>query len=196
MADSAVQIDSPTSKISLRAPNTASGATETSSSFTPPPIPWMEGTWHVTHSTLPMWRKARNVAITYKSLPSNTPDGPLRLDDTVSYQSLSSDKVKTVSGIDTPADGLGAWHWRGKGWLIIASSHWQVLGYGGGEGEDQWVVTYFAKTMFTPAGIDFYSRKKGGCSNEIFTGMKEALECVEADDVKALVGQLFEVKSD
>lgn len=55
---------------------------------------------------------------------------------------------------------------------MIASSHWQLLGYNvkggssagagveGGEGEagEEWVVTYFSKTLFTPAGLDVYAR--------------------------------------
>jgi len=47
---------------------------------------------------------------------------------------------------------------------MIASSKWQVLGYDLDEG---WVVTYFAKTLFTPAGIDIYSRTEQGPSQEL-----------------------------
>lgn len=187
--------------ITLRAPTTSAVGTATSSSttFKPPPLPWLMGTWHVTHSTLPMWKKSRNVAITYKTLSS---DSDLRLDDSVTYQGLSSDKVNTISGIDTPA-GPGAWNWRGRGWLIIASSHWEILGYGGGEGEElgngngeQWVVTYFAKTLFTPSGIDIYSRRKEGLNEETVETIKQALGRVDSEVVRSLVGEMFEVKSD
>jgi hypothetical protein len=154
---------------------------------------WFLGTWHVTHSTLPMWKKARNVAITYKPLASD----PTRLDDLVTYQSLSAPKLKSVSGTDTPA-GAGCWNWRGNGWLMIASSHWEVLGYGDeeGEGEGRWVVTYFAKTLFTPAGIDVYSRRKEGLGVRTVEAVKEALGRVESEVVRKLVGEIFVVKSD
>jgi hypothetical protein len=177
-------------QITVRAPTTSATATTT---FTPPPLPWLLGTWHVTHSTLPIWKNARNVSITYSPLASS----PEKLDDLVTYYSLTGDKLKTVSGTDTPA-GSGAWNWRGNGWLMIASSHWEVLGWGEEEeGEEgQWVVTYFAKTLFTPAGIDIYSRRKEGLKEGTLQAVKEALGKVDAEVVRGLVGSIFEVKSD
>lgn len=144
-----------------------------------------------------MWKKSRNVAITYKPLADSSAGGTPKLDDLVTYNGLTGDKVKTVSGIDTPA-GNGAWDWRGKGWLKIASSHWEVLGYGGDEGGDgeQWAVTYFAKTLFTPEGVDVYSKKKEGLSAGMVESIKEALAKVDAEGVKKLAAELFVVKSD
>lgn len=174
----------------------------------PPPAPaWLQGKWHVTHSTLPMWRSKRNVTITYTALP----DGA-KIDDLVEYQALDgSDKVKSVHGVDTPAaDCAGwAWDWRGKGWLVIASSRWEALGYGDEDGESaaggaqvqspgerQWAVTYFAKTLFTPAGLDLYSRHPDGLRPRTVEAIKEALAHVEDEDVRRLAGDLFEVKMD
>ncbi|KAL8690800.1 MAG: hypothetical protein Q9218_003849 [Villophora microphyllina] len=114
-----------------------------------------------------MWKSKRNVSIRYTPLPPSSSSELIpRLDDLVSYQTLNSDKVKTVEGIDTPSSSSsgGEWDWRGKGWLKIASSHWEVLGWGDSEDGNQWVVTYFAKTLFTPAGVDVYSRRKEGLS--------------------------------
>lgn len=71
-----------------------------------------------------------------------------------------------------------------------------MLGYGGEEGEEQWVVTYFAKTLFTPAGIDVYSRRKEGLSAATLEGIKEALKALDAESLRVLAGQLFEIKSD
>ena len=79
---------------------------------------------------------------------------------------------------------------------MIASSHWAVLGYGDLEQGQQWAVTYFAKTLFTPAGIDVYSRTKEGLSEAVMAGIKEALAAVEHTEVKSLAGELFEVKRD
>lgn len=80
--------------------------------------------------------------------------------------------------------------------LMIASSHWEVLGYGDLENEHQWAVTYFAKTLFTPAGIDVYSRKKEGLPAPVLTALKEALAGIEHEPVQKLAEEMFEVKRD
>ena len=107
---------------------------------------------------------------------------------------------------------------------MIAASHWEVLGWGGragvqsavGEGtgastadswgdevgdggeesarEGRWAVTYFAKTLFTPAGIDVYSRDPGGLGDEKVEQIKEALVKSEDEAVKKLADSLFEVE--
>jgi hypothetical protein len=151
-----------------------------------------------------MWRKARNVAITYTPLPFASDAAP-KLDDQVTYQALRGDTIKSVRGIDTPA-GDGAWDWRGRGWLMIASSHWEVLGFGGSDasesgggqegGGEAWVVTFFAKTLFTPAGIDIYSRRKEGLSEGVLEAVKRALAESEAPEVRKLAEALFEVRRD
>ena len=170
----------------------------------PPSVDWLAGTWHITHSSLPMWKSKRNVRVTYT--PQTATSSSTQVDDLVSYQGLSSDKTSTVRGIDTiqSAGDTGAWDWRGKGWLMIASSRWEVLGWGnvndagaavdGGVEDAQWVVTYFSKTIFTPAGIDIYSRKKEGLSTELIESIKDALTSVEDPLVRKSVEGLFEVK--
>jgi hypothetical protein len=169
-----------------------------------PTIAWLSETWHVTHSTLPMWKNKRNVRIQYTPLEPSSPsiakENTDRLDDLVSYQGLNSDKVSTVHGVDKAAsggDGRGEWDWRGKGLLMIASSHWEVLGWGEEEGTgNKWVVTMFAKTLFTPAGIDVYAKHRAGLKPETVEGIKRALEGIEDADVKKLAPQVFEIKSD
>ena len=184
--------------LSLRPPTTSNLAQP---AFTPPTTDWLTGTWHVTHSTLPMWKSKRNVTIVYKPLPPSTSspaqDGTNRLDDIVYYQTLSSDKVKTIAGIDTAnGNDTSTWGWRGKGMLTLISSHWEILGYGDLEDEHQWVVTYFSKTLFTPAGIDVYSRKKEGVPEAALTALKEAIAGSEHEPVQKLAQEIFEVKRD
>ena len=166
--------------------------------FTPPAPEWLSaGTWYITHSTLPLWSSKRNVTVTYKHL-SPASNGVPRLDDMVTYQTLTSNKVKTVHGIDT-ASGLkntGEWNWKGKGMLSLVSSHWAILSYGGVEGGEQWAVTYFMKTMFTPAGIDIYSRSRDGLSAETVKHIKEALSEVQDRNIRELAGVMFEVLQD
>ncbi|KAL8908579.1 MAG: hypothetical protein Q9171_005376 [Xanthocarpia ochracea] len=203
-------------EISLRPPTTSTHLPQPPS-FTAPTPAWLSGTWHVTHSTLPMWKSKRNVCITYTPLPApSSPSSPPNLpqiEDLVTYQTLTSPKLKKVVGIDTPSPGGtrgGEWDWRGKGLLKIASSHWEVLGWGDlppaaaaegqqgeGEGEgNQWVVTYFAKTLFTPAGIDVYSRRKEGVGKGVVERIREELGGCEDDAVRKLAGEVFEVKKD
>lgn len=79
---------------------------------------------------------------------------------------------------------------------MIASSHWEVLGHGDGVDGEQWVVTYFAKTLFTPAGLDIYSRKKEGLSDATLGSIRAALKENESDIVKKLAEEVFEVRND
>jgi hypothetical protein len=189
----------------LRAPSSLP-TTTSSPSILPPSLTWLSGSWNVTHSTLPMWRKNRNVVITY----TVTSTSPLEIDDQVTYQPLGSDSVKTVRGVDKPfavpntqegAEGSLGFNWRGKGWLMIASSKWEILGYGDEEGtgveggvKNAWVVTYFAKTLFTPAGVDIYSRV-GALRPETVEGIKAGLVGL-GGDVEKLAGDMFEIKMD
>ena len=115
------------------------------------------------------------------------------LDDLVEYQPLNSDKHKSVEGVDTPdANTPGAYSWRGRGWLKIASSHWQVLGYG--EEDGGWAVTYFQKTLFTPAGIDVYARRRGALSEELLERIKGEMKRIEDSGVQKLAESIFEIK--
>ncbi|KAI5207808.1 hypothetical protein E4T39_01666 [Aureobasidium subglaciale] len=195
----------PESSVVLRAPGVSQNDQGSqTSAYQSPSLSFLQGTWHVTHSTLPMWKSKRNVQITYTALPPSTPDAKPdqtdRLDDVVSYQGLDSDKLHTIHGVDKASGGVGVtdvWDWRGKGWLMIASSHWEVLGWADmGASQDSWVVTYFAKTLFTPAGIDFYSRRKEGLSEQTVQDIKTALSRVENEDVRRLSSEVFEVKTD
>ena len=177
-----------TKGLNFRPPTTSSAP---SGNFVPPDVAFLQGKWHVTHSTLPMWKKSRNVTITYTPLPHNAE----LLDDLVEYQPLNSSKKKKVEGIDTPdAHTKAAYSWRGKGLLKIASSHWQVLGYG--EEDGGWAVTYFKKTLFTPAGIDVYARQKSGLSESLLKQIRAELKTVEDQSVKALGDTIFSIKHD
>ncbi|KAJ4374766.1 hypothetical protein N0V83_001842 [Neocucurbitaria cava] len=195
--------------VTLRAPSSLP-ATEPSPSIPPPELSWLLGSWNVTHSTLPMWKKSRNVQIKYTPVAGTS---PLQIDDIVTYQSLSATKIKTVHGVDKPfevpntapattggeAGGVQvssmAYRWRGKGLLAVASSKWEILGHGDEQGTgNSWVVTYFAKTLFTPAGVDLYSRK-GNLTPETVESIKAGLAGL-GGDVAKLAGELFEVKMD
>ncbi|KAJ8515887.1 hypothetical protein ONZ45_g6750 [Pleurotus djamor] len=192
-------MNQPTSE-TLRPPTSLKLPLETRPLLAPPEVSFLSGTWHVTHSTLPMWKTKRNVSITYEPLPAAA-SGAQRLKDLVTYQTQTSDKVQTVHGVDTAVaslaeEGNWVWKWRGSGWLMIASSNWEVLGYGVSPEAEEWAVTYFEKTLFTPTGIDIYSRSKKGLSNGLFGRIQGALKAIDDPGFKKLVDELFEVAKD
>ncbi|KAF2030926.1 hypothetical protein EK21DRAFT_111380 [Setomelanomma holmii] len=195
--------------VTLRAPSSLP-STQSSPSIPPPSLAWLTGAWNVTHSTLPMWKKNRNVVITYTPVAGSSPP---QIDDLVTYQPHTSTSKKTVHGVDKPfavpnnaaaSTSKGneesdvaslAYTWRGKGWLMIASSKWEILGYGEEEVTgNAWVVTYFAKTLFTPAGVDVYSRK-GRLVPTTVEDIKNALRGL-GGDVEKLAGEVFEITMD
>ncbi|KAL6864142.1 hypothetical protein J3F83DRAFT_742672 [Trichoderma novae-zelandiae] len=180
-----------TPAIVLKLPSKYSPASTVTSDNTAPSIDWLSRTWTVTHSTLSMWRDARNVRITYKSLPAK-PDGRLRIDDLVEYEpSDKANVLRSVAGVDTQSSG--GWDWRGKGWLFFVGSHWELLGWGEetrADGEvERWAVTWFAPTMFTKEGLDVYSDRREGLSEESYGRIEEALRRLDA---KALVDMVVQ----
>ncbi|KAM5533309.1 hypothetical protein V8D89_012983 [Ganoderma adspersum] len=69
-----------------------------------------------------------------------------------------------------PKPAQTRYKWRGKGWLVIASSRWQLLGCSADPSPGSagaWAVTYFEKTMFTPAGLDIYARTADGLPADV-----------------------------
>lgn len=175
------------SDINLRIPSKyITSSSSDATTFTNPPLDWLHRTWTVTHSTLAMWRTAQNVRITYTPLPPSPPTAAgscPRVDDLVTYEKVSgsSNKLKTVAGIDTACSSTdtGTWDWRGKGLLGFVTSHWEVLGWGEREVDGQmqrWAITWFAPTLFTKEGVDLYSDQKGGMSKELASELITALK--------------------
>lgn len=186
----AEQEQTKTTGLTFRPPHTtAAGAYDPP--FWAPSLEFVSGTWHVTYSTLPMWKKNKNVKITYT--PLSVPAGAL--DDLVEYNPIDGDKQKTIRGVDTPDPTRhAAYNWRGKGLLKIASSHWEILGYG--EEDDGWMVTFFSKTMFTPAGIDIYSRRQGGVPEQTLERIRAEIKRVDDTAFRSLVDEIFVIKHD
>ncbi|KAI0407838.1 hypothetical protein F4802DRAFT_489145 [Xylaria palmicola] len=194
--------DTPPDAISLRAPSrypadTSKGSPALSESFVAPPNEWLAGTWTVTHSTLSMWRSAQNVRITYTPRTPSSPSddhGPAVNDNIVEYEKKNGKGgVHSVLGVEKPDPNVpGAWNWRGKGWLVIASSHWEILGWGerplpGGEGVERWAVTWFAPTLFTEEGVDLYSSRPEGLDEKTADDIVKALRKLRAPKLVRLV---------
>ena len=122
------------------------------------------------------------------------------LDDVVEYQSKPGDRPSSVHGVSRVAhvDGLEpglAFGWRGRGWLMIASSKWEILGWGEDDGVG-WVVTYFSKTIFTPAGIDVYCRDPKGLKPETLAKISKALKRIDNSGIQKLGDELFSIPAD
>jgi len=172
----------------------------------------MLGTWFVTHSSLPLWKDKRNVRITYTLHPTKSSSNSIKIDDTVHYQSLTSPSHHTIAGIDTASSNSSlpcTFNWRGRGILSLTTAHWEILGWGKTtssspeEEADEWMCTYFAKTLFTPAGIDFYSRRRAGLSERTVKRLKEELGVVNdlgrregRAEMGRLIQGLFTIKYD
>lgn len=64
------------------------------------------------------------------------------------------------------------------------------------ESQIDWAVTYFAKTLFTPAGIDVYSRPKAAVSSELLERIKNGLKATGHVELARLSDELFLVQHD
>lgn len=98
---------------------------------------------------------------------------------------------ETVSGKSEEGDGEG----EGEGGVGDGEGE----GAGGDEGRgvrEEWMVTYFTKTIFTPAGIDVYSRRKEGLRGETLRAIMEGWRGVEREGFGNLVEGVFEVLRD
>jgi hypothetical protein len=195
--------------VNLRLPSTYQEADPSHSTWTshgtpfiaPPPL-WLRAPtpWRVVHSTLSMWRNVENVRISYHEHPTvrNQPDYN---QDLVEYEKKPG-SVKTIRGVNTPAPGLrAAWDWQGRGMLKLIKTHWEVLGWGerpcGGDDDDaveKWAVTWFAKTWVSQEGIDIYTDRDEGLSQDTYHLIMEALNQVPHDNVQRLVKDMREVK--
>lgn len=136
----------------------------------------------------------------------------MQFDDTVEYRGASDPATSTrsrVTGVDTlatpesstSADADGhppaptRYKWRGKGWLAVATSRWQVLGCSADtspENAHAWAVTYFEKTLFTPQGLDIYARTAAGLPPALVVQIVAQAKAL-GGDVAALADAFFEV---
>jgi hypothetical protein len=199
-----IEIPPSSVKLNLRAPSkhTYPVAKSTATLDGSPTFEWFSGSWMVSYTSLPLWNDKQNVCITYAKVdPKASEERMPDLDDHVQYQKLNTTKDNSIRGISRPVEIEGvpfgtAYSWRGKGWLRIASSDWEVLGWGKDEHaaeENDWVVTCFSKTMFTPPGIDIYTRKKASLSEETLQAIKNGLEEMADEEWANLVKSIYEV---
>lgn len=127
-----------------------------------------------------------------------------------------SSEKKRIEGLNRPIkledqDGgrveeqMVQWRWRGKGMLKLLKSDWQILGYhfsststtsGQREDSPDWVVTFFHKTLFTPAGIDVYSKSPDALSDQLKLQLIQTLRNHTSRVVSDLADLMFEIHHD
>jgi len=169
--------------------------------------------WAVAASTLPLWKSRKNVTITYDPI-EGTPCSESFL-DVVEFNNVKSpvgkppskivgvDKLeKNPHGAESPdAEVNGVkFMWRGKGFLAISTSHWQILGYSlsddPGRKQEDWIVTYFGSTMFTPAGLDIYVREPKVWDEVKIRKLVQACQQNEDPTVQGVARDFFVVPRD
>jgi hypothetical protein len=133
----------------------------------------------------------KDVTITYAPHASD----PAKFDDVVAYRAAGAAPASSLSrivGVDTLANAPARFKWRGRGWLAPITSRWQLLGVRAADAEDgpAWAVTFFEKTLFTPAGIDLYARSGAGLPDALVEEIKDKLKGV-GGDVARLAEELF-----
>jgi hypothetical protein len=169
-----------------------------------PTYDWIAGSWYVSYTSLPLWSDKQNVRISYNRLPSSNVDSDKMpdLDDHVESQKVGKTKVDHIHGVSKPVhvegveDGL-AYSWRGKGLMLsFITSDWEILGHGADTESSEpndWIVTFFCKTLFTPVGMDIYTRTKASLSEATLTAIKAELEKISDDGFTAIAKAIYEV---
>ncbi|WWC94231.1 hypothetical protein V866_001071 [Kwoniella sp. B9012] len=153
---------------------------------------WFMGKWGVAWSTLPMWKGKKNVTITYTPIAGT--ENYTKFEDLVEYKKESAaegSKPSTVKGVDTLTTGANAatFDWKGSSYLFFVHSHWEVLGFGKDEINGlEWAVTFFSKTLFTPAGIDIYLR-----SSSSYPPQNSQDTAIRSDLLKKIVSAVSEM---
>jgi hypothetical protein len=111
----------------------------------------LPGTWSVAATNFPMWLDGRrhDPEFTYEKVDG----GELTLADTVRYTTADGEP-KTIVGTDRLRGD--EFLWRGKGWLKLLTSRWQLVG-----ADDAFdiIAIRFSRSRLTPAGIDVLVRK-------------------------------------
>jgi hypothetical protein len=110
----------------------------------------LPGEWRVVATNFPMWLDGtrHNPQFAYESVDGDE----LTLSDTVSYTTTGGE-VKTIVGTDRLRGD--EFEWRGRGWLKIFTSRWQVVG----ANDDFTIIAIrFSRSRLSPAGADVLVR--------------------------------------
>ncbi|RDL36202.1 uncharacterized protein BP5553_06814 [Venustampulla echinocandica] len=184
-----------------------------------PSIPYLcNEKWHISASTLPIWRTKRNCTVTYTALPleapisrlnsltaylpsilAPVPSPPLpRIDDLVHYQEQTSDAVQSIHAINTMwPDNPAGWSWVGVGWFLsLIQCEWEIFGYGKLEGGGNWMVMHFRKTWLSPEGLDLFTTGEEKLSAQAYEEIMGLVRKLGNGELEALVGEFERMARD
>ena len=114
----------------------------------------LSGTWFIISTNFPMWLDGSKTNPTFNYTITEK-KGKTFLIDEVKY--IKKGETKTIKGFDyLDPNNDKAFTWRGKEFLAIAKSHWEVKLL---DDKSEWAVIWFSKTLFTPEGVDIISKK-------------------------------------
>lgn len=182
--------------ITLRQPQSFSSLEhpDSNSASVLPTLDELVGTWQIIRTSVPFWKDKKNPSVTFKKPSSSV--SAVYLENSTNYQPDSSSKIKTVSGTDTPVPNQqGIYEWRGLGFLKIASSKWEILGYEK-TGDDAWLFVSTPGSIFTTGGLILYSNKSEGLPEGVLERIEAALAGWEHPQLRELGGSMFDVKRD
>lgn len=129
------------------------------------------GKWFIVHTNLGYWKDKSNPAVVYNPL------GAGKMRDELQYLDRRGLAQKLV-GMDRLIDqGGSSFHWVAQPWyLSFVNSAWGVIDHD--QAYAQWAVTYFSQTIFTPAGMDIYSRTPS-LDNKLYRSILEKVSRVQ-----------------
>ena len=148
----------------------------------------MSGKWFIQKTSLDFWLNRFSPTVTYTIEDESS---ETKLLDEVRYLNKRG-TAKEVVGYDILQSAInGQFMWQAKPWFLrFLKSEWGVVAHD--EEYNDWAVTYFSKTAFTPEGMDIYSR------SEVLDDDKyeEILQKIsEVGFLKPFISQLYQTKN-
>jgi hypothetical protein len=189
----------------------------TSPKYTPPTLSWLEGQWHVTHSTFPIRREQRNVRTVRKALAGDEK----HFTSEVTYQSLDAEDIHTSLVDEYPTDledgraavfkqdgSAARWEalaWGKEGqlesWMIDTGDGWiaDTSGERRGEWRNSYVVVYSQPIADgLGAGVEIWDRfgPQKPLSKETIRKIRDAIRGIQNPAMATLADSLVVVKTD
>ena len=136
-------------------------------------LPKLEGKWHIQQTTFPMWLNGNNLSPTL-NYTIEQKNGYDVLFDQVKYIDKNTKNLKIIEGYDyTNPNDCYSFIWQGKGILsMVGTSQWKLVIF---NEELQYGVIWFAKTLFTPEGVDIITTAKRS-NIELLSRIKDEME--------------------
>ena len=140
------------------------------------------GKWYINMTTFPMWLKGDKTSPTFNYTIQTKNDKPTLHGD-VQYLNKKG-KLKSIQGFDEPKNEYNtAFQWRGKGFLWLFKSNWEIIAY---DSTENWAIMHFQKTIATPEGYDLFSKQKQLDERTLTSVNKKLEELNLTDKLKAL----------